>query len=180
MWKGAIALVRFGWEGGVSDLQARGYHVEAVYDIFEDFMTGMEGEEGPNHNPTKIFPEFRWSARRAPEGLHPAHLAREVLQEFCSSGEVLLPPKDLDSHDYDQQRWRMGELALAEDIFDRHAREGFWHFPGELSWGLAEDVVRAALLTTCALPADVDRKRLLDSSSVAVTLFSCSGKNHGG
>ncbi len=88
-----IALVRFGWEGGVSDLRARGYHVEAVYDIFEDFMSGMEGEEGPNHNPTKIFPEFRWSARRAPEGLHPAHLARAVLQEFCSSGEVLLPPR---------------------------------------------------------------------------------------
>ncbi len=63
-------------------------------------------------------------------------------------------------------------LRSRKDIFDRHAREGFWHFPGEPSWGPAEDVVRAAFLTACALPADVDRKRLLDSSSVAVTLFS--------
>jgi orotate phosphoribosyltransferase/AMMECR1 domain-containing protein len=170
--EGSIALVRFGWEGGVSDLQAHGYHVEAVYDIFEDFMTRMEGEEGPNHNPTRIFPKFRWSARRGPEGLHPAHLARAVLQEFCSSGEVLLPPKNLDRQDYDSSGGVWVSLRSRKDIFDRHAREGFWHFPGELSWGPTGDIIRAALLTACALPADVDRKRLLESSSVAVTFFS--------
>src|SRR5262245_314004 len=64
--EGGVALVRFGWEGGCSTLTERGYHVEAVYDIFADFMARMEGEEGPDRNPTRWFPEFRWSARRAP------------------------------------------------------------------------------------------------------------------
>jgi orotate phosphoribosyltransferase/AMMECR1 domain-containing protein len=170
--EGCVALVRFGWEGGVSDLQARGYHVESVYDIFEDFMTRMEGEEKPNHNPTKTFPEFRWSTRRAPEGLHPAHLARVVFQEFCSSGEVLRPPVTLDRKDYDCSGGTWVSLRSRQDIYDRHAREGFWHFPGEPSWGVGEDVVRAAYLTACALPEDADRKRLIDSSHVAVSFFS--------
>ena len=56
--EGCVALVRFGWEGGFSDLRERGYHVEAVYDIFEDFMTRMEGEQGPDYNPTKEFATF--------------------------------------------------------------------------------------------------------------------------
>jgi orotate phosphoribosyltransferase/AMMECR1 domain-containing protein len=170
--EGCIALVRFGWEGGVSDLQARGYHVESVYDIFEDFMSRMEGEEAPNHNPTRVFPEFRWSTRRAPDGMHPAHLARAVLQELCSTGEVLLPPMTLDRADYDCSGGAWVSLRSREDIFDRHAREGFWHFPGEHSWGPTEDIIRAALLTACALPVDVDRNRLIDSSFVAVTFFS--------
>lgn len=170
--EGCIALVRFGWEGGVSDLQARGYHVEAVYDIFEDFMSRMEGEEAPNHNPTKTFPDFRWSARRAPDGMHPAHLARAVLQELCSTGEVLLPPLTLDRADYDCSGGAWVSLRSRDDIFDRYAREGFWHFPGELSWGPAEDVVRAAFLTAGALPVDADHNRLIDSSFVAVTFFS--------
>ncbi len=170
--EGCIALVRFGWEGGVSELQARGYHVEAVYDIFEDFMSRMEGEEAPNHNPTKIFPSLPWSARHAPQGLHPAHLARAVLQEFWSGGELLLPPKNLDRPDYDCSGGAWVSLRSRADIFDRHAREGFWHFPGEPSWGPAEDVVRAAFLTACSMPADVDRIRLLNSSSIAVTFFS--------
>ena len=94
--EGCVALVRFGWEGGCSDLRERGYHVEAVYDIFEDFMPRIEGEEGPENNPTKVFEEIRWSTRRCPEGLHPACLAREVMREYFTSGELLLPPMALD------------------------------------------------------------------------------------
>jgi AMMECR1 domain-containing protein/orotate phosphoribosyltransferase len=170
--EGCVALVRFGWEGGFSDLRERGYHMEAVYDIFEDFMTRMEGEEGPDHNPTKIFSNLRWSWRRAPEGLHPAQLARAVLQEYFRSGEVLRWPTRLDSDSYDSSGGAWVSLRSHNDILDRHARDGFWHFPGESSWGACEDIVRAAFRTACQLPPNADTSGLLASSYIAVTFFS--------
>jgi orotate phosphoribosyltransferase/AMMECR1 domain-containing protein len=169
--EGCVALVRFGWEGGCSDLAGRGYHVEAVYDIFADFMSRMPGEKGPDHNPTKSFPEFRWSAERAPNGLHPAHLARLVMREYLRHGELLSPPRSLDRDDYDSSGGAWVSVRSRYDIHDRHARDGFWHFPCEHSWGAAEDVVRAALKTACELPKDT-AVSLLDASSLAVTLFS--------
>ena len=63
-------------------------------------------------------------------------------------------------------------LRSREDIFDRHAREGFWHFPGEVHWGVAEDTVRAAMLTAREFPKGRDALELLDSSHIAVTYFS--------
>lgn len=170
--EGCVALVLFGWEGGCSDLRERGYHVEYVYDIFADFMGRMEGEEGPDYNPTKVFPEFRWSDRRASEGLHPAHLAREVLREYFASGQVLRPPSRLDRSDYDSRGGAWVSLRSKEDIFDRTARDGFWHFPGEPSWGPEEDTVRAALRTAREFPKDLSPTQLLDSSYLAVTFFS--------
>ena len=80
--EGGICLVRFGWDGGYAQMQQRGYHMEAVYDIWDDLMSQMEDEELPLANPSKWFPEFRWSAKRAPEGLHPAALARCVVSEY--------------------------------------------------------------------------------------------------
>jgi orotate phosphoribosyltransferase/AMMECR1 domain-containing protein len=169
--EGCVALVRFGWEGGCSDLCERGYHVEAVYDIFVDFMSRMEGEQGPDYNPTKDFPEFRWSTRHASNGLHPALLAREVLREYFTTGELLRPPSHLDSN-YDSSGGAWVSLRSREDIFDRHARDGFWHFPGEVPWGVAEDTVRAAMLTAREFPKGRDALELLDSSHIAVTYFS--------
>jgi orotate phosphoribosyltransferase/AMMECR1 domain-containing protein len=170
--EGCVALVRFGWEGGCSDFAERGYHVEAIYDIFEDLMSRMEGEKGPDYNPTKWFPEFSWGARRAPEGLHPAHLAREVLREYFTSGEWLAPPRSLDRDDYDSRGGAWVSIRSREDIHDRHARDGFWHFPNERSWGVAEDVVRAAVRTAHELPKGPDALKLIESSYVAVTFFS--------
>jgi orotate phosphoribosyltransferase/AMMECR1 domain-containing protein len=170
--EGCVSLVRFGWEGGCSDLQERGYHVEAIYDIFEDFMTRMEGEQGPIYNPTKVFGELRWSRLSAPEGLHPADLARAVLNEYLNSGELLRPPMHLDRDDYDSSGGAWVSLRSRQDIFDRHGRDGFWHFPGEPSWGIGEDIVRAAFLTACGLPKDADRLGIVESSHIAVTFFS--------
>ena len=98
--EGGMCLVRFGWYGGYAQMQERGYHMEAVYDIWEDFMSHMEDEEQPLANPSKWFPEFEWSTERAPEGLHPAQLARLVIAEYLSSGKLLRPPARLDA-DYD-------------------------------------------------------------------------------
>src|SRR5262249_3287724 len=86
--EGGVALGRFGWYGGYALMQERGYHMEAVYDIWEDFMTRMEGEQVPLRNPSKWFPEFQWSTDCAPEGMHPAQLARLVLDRYLVSGEV--------------------------------------------------------------------------------------------
>jgi orotate phosphoribosyltransferase len=169
--EGCVALVRFGWEGGCSDLRERGYHVEAVYDIFEDLMPRIEGEEGPEYNPTKRFEELRWNGRSAAEGLHPAHLARAVMEEYFASGEVLRPPRTLDRGGYDSRGGAWVSMRSRDDVFDRHARDGFWHLPGETSWGAAEDIVRAAFRTACALAGKADRIDLLQSSYVGVTLF---------
>ena len=86
--EGGIALVRFGWYGGYAMMQERGYHVAAIYDIWEDVMTRMKGEEVALRNPSKWFPDFAWSSTYAPDGLHPAHLSRAVLREVLAIGSI--------------------------------------------------------------------------------------------
>lgn len=85
--------MNLGWHGGYALMQERGYHVEAVYDIRDDFIYHMEDEDKPLLNPSKYFPEFQWSSSRAPEGLHPARLARTVIHEFLSSTGTQVPWK---------------------------------------------------------------------------------------
>ena len=169
--EGGIALVRFGWYGGYAMMQERGYHVASVYDIWDDFMTRMEGEEVPLLNPSKWFPEFAWNSSAAPEGLHPAHLARAVLLEYLQSGLLLRPPSCLDGH-YDSAGGVWVSIRSRENIYRRHARDGFWHFPGEERWSAAEDIVRACLRTAYDLPRGDEGIRLLGDSSLAVTFFS--------
>src|ERR671921_1238299 len=60
--EGGVCLVRFGWHGGFAAMQERGYHFEAVYDIWDDFIYHMEDEYQPPLNPSKCFPEIKWSA----------------------------------------------------------------------------------------------------------------------
>jgi orotate phosphoribosyltransferase/AMMECR1 domain-containing protein len=169
--EGCITLVRFGWEGGCSDLAERGYHVEAIYDIFEDFMSRMEGEDAPDYNPTKCFAGLRWNDCRTPEELHPAQLARAVMREFLTSGAAPPPPDSLDRTDYNSAGGAWVSVRSRDDIHERHARDGFWHLPGERSWGAPEDVVRAAWKAAAQLPKGGEGIELLEKSHVAVTFF---------
>lgn len=169
--EGAICLVRFGWYGGCALMQERGYHVESVYDIWEDFMANMEGEQVPLRNPSKWFPEFEWSRKRAPENLHPATLARTVLLEYLASGQLLLPPEKLDV-EYDSAGGAWVSIRSKSDIHQRHSRDGFWHFPGEQRWSPAEDVVRACLRTAHPLPKSAEGIEMVENSHIAVTFFS--------
>lgn len=169
--EGGVCLVRFGWHGGYSNLQAEGYHLEAVFDVFEDIMANMPGEPRPLRNPSKIFPEFEWSAAQAPDGLHPANLARAALAEYLATGKLLKPPARMD-REYDSSGGAWVSLRSKENIYDRHARDGFWHFPGEPRWPSPEDVIRAALRTACQLPEGDAARHLLDTSHIAVTFFS--------
>lgn len=169
--EGGVALVRFGWYGGYAQMQERGYHVQALYEIWEDFMTRMEGEQVPLRNPSKWFPEFQWSATAAPEGLHPAHLARAVLLHYIESGELLRPPERLDA-EYECEGGVWVSIRSRENIYLRHARDGFWHFPGEERWGTPCDIVRACLRTAYHLPRGDEGRALIESSSIAITFFS--------
>src|SRR5579864_2685400 len=69
--EGTVCLVRFGWFSGYSNIQERGYHVDALFAIYDDFMANMGGEAQPVGNSSKLFAPFEWSGERAPDGLHP-------------------------------------------------------------------------------------------------------------
>jgi orotate phosphoribosyltransferase/AMMECR1 domain-containing protein len=169
--EGGVALVRFGWYGGYALMQERGYHVEAVYDIWEDFIYHMEGEAKPLRNPSKWFPEVPRSNQSAPDGLHPALLARTVIEEYLSTGELLRPPARLDAN-YNSAGGVWVSVRSREDIHLRHARDGFWHFPEEERWETPEDIVLASLRTAVHLPKGEAGLKALAESAVAVTFFS--------
>lgn len=168
--EGGVFLVRFGWHGGFARMQEQGYRVEAVSDIWTDFIYQMDDEPKPIGNPTRIFPEFRWSDVPAPEALHPAALARIAMREFLSSGKLPRPPRTLDI-DYPAGGGAWVSLRAHDDIYLRHARDGFWNFPGEEGLPAPEAVVWAALKTAATLPRD-DALALLDGSAIAVTFFT--------
>jgi AMMECR1 domain-containing protein len=169
--EGGAFLVRFGWPFGVSDAQERGFHIETVFDLHEDFMANMEGEEKPVYNPSKAFPEIQWSEKRAPEGMHPAHLARFGLTEYLTTGTLPLPPERLDQN-YDSSGGAWVSVRSKADVYQRHARDGFWNFPGETQYPAPEAVLRAALLTGLKLPEGDTARALVDDSHIAVTFFS--------
>jgi len=169
--EGAVCLVRFGWFSGYSAIQERGYHVESLFDIHDDFMANMDHEVKPVHNSSKIFPRFEWSGERSPEGLHPAELARLALMEYLRTGKLLRPADRLDRN-YDSSGGTWISVRSKSNIHLRHARDGFWHFPGERPWSTSEDIVRAALLTAKLLPQGKLGLERLESSHIAITFFS--------
>ncbi len=168
--EGGICLVRFGWGHGYALMQERGYHMEAVYDIWDDFIAYMDDEEQPLANPSKWFPPFEWHAQRAPEHLHPAQLARLVVSQYLSSGRLLRPPERLDQ-DYDSAGGAWVSIRARENIHHRHARGGFWHFQGEAPLSAADDVVMASLSAADGLTRGEEGLRKVGESAFAVTFF---------
>jgi len=169
--EGGVCLVHFGWEFGIADALERGFHMEALFDLYEDIMPNLEGEPKPVPNPSQAFPQFNWSGTQAPEGLHPAHLARLALLEYLTTKTLLRPPTRMD-RTYDSSGGAWVSIRSRSDIYLRHARDGFWCFPGEQRWSAPEQVLRAALLTAQHLPSGSEGRTLVDSSHIAVTFFS--------
>lgn len=169
--EGAVFIVRFGWYGGYALMQERGYHVAALYDIWDDFIYQMEDEEKPLANPSKWFPAFTWSNGQAPNGLHPAKLARLTIKEYLTSGQLLHAPDFLD-REYDSAGGAWVSVRSRDDLYIRHARDGFWHFPGEVHGSAPEDVVLASLRTAVGLPGGSEGLGLIEESGLAVTFFS--------
>jgi orotate phosphoribosyltransferase/AMMECR1 domain-containing protein len=178
--EGGVALVRFGWDGGVARMRERGYHMEAVFDVFEDLMERMEDEPKVNRNPTRWVRDFPWGEDRAPEGLHPAHLARLGMDAYLAGGKLPRPPLKMDA-EYDSSGGVWVSLRDRDQVYHRYARDGFWTFPGEAAPHAAEDVLRAALQTAKCLGDDVAAaRRILERSHIAVTFFSALEKCHPG
>lgn len=169
--EGGICLVRFGWQNGYALMQQSGYHMEAVFDIWDDFIAFMDDEDKIPLNPSKRFPAFEWSTEQAPEHLHPAQLARLVVAEYLSTGKLLRPPEHLDKK-YDSAGGAWVSLRSRASVYKRHARGGFWHFPGEESKSAADDLVMAAVSTAADLPAGEEGLKIVDESAFAVTFFS--------
>ncbi len=174
--EGGVALVRFGWDGGFARMRERGYHMEAVFDVFQDLMERMEGEPKINPNPTRWVREFPWSEHQAPENLHPAHLARLTIDAYLTAGLLPRPPLRMDA-DYDSSGGVWVSLRDRDEVYQRHARDGFWTFPGEGAPAAPEDVMRAAWQTAKCLGDDpAAARRILERSSIAVTFFSALEK----
>src|SRR5689334_16213358 len=169
--EGGICLVRFGWPNGYARMQQSGYHMEAVYDIWDDFIAYMDDEDKPLANPSKWFPQFEWHTQSAPEHLHPAQLARVVISEYLASGKLLRAPQHLDKN-YDSAGGAWVSIRSRQNLHRRHARGGFWHFPGETSRSAADDVVMASLSTAATLPRGDEGLSLVNESAFAVTFFN--------
>ena len=169
--EGGICLVRFGWQNGYALMQQSGYHMEAVFDIWDDFIAFMDDEDKIPVNPSKRFPTFEWATEQAPEHLHPAQLARLIVSKYLASGTLLRPPQHLDKK-YNSAGGAWVSIRSRASVYKRHARGGFWHFPGEESTSAADDLVMAAVSTAADLPKGEEGLKIVDESAFAVTFFS--------
>lgn len=171
--EGGICLVRFGWYGGFGLMQEQGYHMETVFDIDRDISPCIDSEPKVLQNPTKYYLEtsLPWSADKASEGLTPTALARLVLKEYLDTGKLLQAPEQLDQA-YVHQGGCFISLRQKNQIHLRHARDGFWHFPGERCFCPSQDVVFACWQTARRLPRGEQGLKLLEDSAIAVTFFS--------
>ena len=92
------------------------------------------------------------------------------MREYLTSGTLPRPPQTLDT-DYPAGGGAWVSLRSRENIHVRHARDGFWNFPGEEAWPAPEAVLWAALKTAETLPRE-EALALLDDSAIAVTFFT--------
>jgi orotate phosphoribosyltransferase/AMMECR1 domain-containing protein len=168
--EGGVVLVRFGWDAGFARMRERGYRMEAVFDVFQDLMENMEDEPNVDRNPTRYPGEIPWDDAQAPEGLHPAHLARLGMDAFLGCGKLPRAPRSLDA-DYDSRGGAWVSLRDRDEIYQRHARDGFWIFPGEPMPSAPESVLLAALKTAKSMGDSAKARSIVECSHIAVTFF---------
>lgn len=169
--EGGISLVRFGWYGGFALMQERGFHMESVFDLDQDIIANMPNEAKPLLNPTKYFPTFEWQEKSICEGLHPAEFARQQIVSYLQTGKLLIPPKTLD-REYADKGGCWISLRQRNNIYLRHARDGFWHFPNETISDTPNNLALACLKVAKTLPKDEEGFQLIQNSAIAVTFFS--------
>jgi orotate phosphoribosyltransferase len=169
--EGAVVLVRFGWGGGFARLQARGLRMESLFDAVTDLSPKLDGPEGAIvPNGSKIFGELRWADHTFSEGLHPATLAREVIACVLAKQPIPRPPARLD-RGYDAAGGVWVSVRPRSQILLRHARDGFWHLPGETPEPLPLELIRVAARTASRMQEHADADSRWAGSAVAVTLF---------
>lgn len=168
--EGLVCLVRFGWNSAFSRLQEEGLHTESVFDIKTDFVAPLDGPP-IRYDPESILESTGWSDHAAPEGLHPAQLARLTIEEYLRSGRVLRPPERVEG-DWDGSGGVLVSLRSRSDIQRRYARDGFWRLPGDPRFPLPREIILSALRAGRQLPAGEPGRKLLAESGIALTFFS--------
>ncbi|MBN1203584.1 MAG: hypothetical protein JXB05_01500 [Myxococcaceae bacterium] len=170
--EGGVCLVRFGYDSGFSRMRARGYAVHALYDIWSDLIARKPDEEQLALNPTRVFPPHELSSEKAPEGLHPAELARRVITEALRTGKFLRPPRSIEGR-YAGAGGVWVSVRPKDELDQRYTRAGFWNFPGEKAPALPAAIGEAAFLAAYALQqAMPEPLAALEQSAIAVTFCS--------
>ena len=160
--EGTVCLVHFPHRGGRERAEALGYHVETLFDIWDDL-----GMARPVHVPgfeRAATGEVR-SAAAVPDGLSPVVAARLVAEHLLRAGELLEPPRRFDA-EYDASggtwvsfRERDGQVRVA--------RDGFWHFD-DTAANPCRDLV---LATAKTVRSGGLRLEQIDRLKIAVTHF---------
>lgn len=161
--EGVVCLVNFPWRGGVERLEALGYRVEFLFDIWKD----LEMPQSSYTPAYKLVLPNEWGPQKVDDFLHPAHVARKVTEAYLANGIFMRPPVSLDK-DYDG---RGGVFVSFRDRESDHriARDGFWHFnPKDAD--PCRDVVLAATKTIKASNGAISLETL-PSLKIAVTFF---------
>lgn len=169
--EGGVVLVRFGWGGGFARLLERGLRMESVFDAVLDLSPKIDGPDtAAPENASKIFPDIRWHDSTFPDGMHPAILARSVIDRVVSDQPIPRPPQRLD-RDYDGEGGAWVSVRPRSQILLRHARDGFWHLPGEAREPLPLALIRVAVRTALRMKEQPDAAARWAGSVVAVTFF---------
>jgi orotate phosphoribosyltransferase len=170
--EGGVCLVRFGYDSAFSRMVSRGYRMLTLFDIWNDLVAHMPEEEALAPNPTRVFPPHELSSNAAPEGLHPAELARRVIDEALRTGKLLRPPRRINGR-YSGAGGVWVSVRPKDDLHRRHARGGFWNFPEEKAPSLPVAIGEAAFLAAQALKDEGGEPlAVLEQSAVAVTFCS--------
>lgn len=169
--EGGVVLVRFGWGGGFARLQDRGLRMESLFDAITDLSPLIDGPSAALvKNGSKNFPDLVWAEAAFPDGMHPATLAREVIDRTLASQPIPRPPRSLD-RSYDGSGGVWVSIRPRSHILLRHARDGFWHLPDESPGPLPLELIQVAARTARRLQDHGDAVKRWQGSAVAVTFF---------
>lgn len=170
--EGGVCLVRFGYETGFSRMVSRGYRMHSLFDIWNDLVSHMPGEETLAPNPTRAFFPHELTAKAAPEGLHPAELARRVIEEALRTGKLLRPPKRIQGR-YSGAGGVWVSVRPKQETHLRQGRGGFWSFPEEKATPLPLAIAEAAFQAAQSLEGSgTDPLTALEQGAIAVTFCS--------
>ncbi|AIY41643.1 Orotate phosphoribosyltransferase [Collimonas arenae] len=160
--EGAIVLAQFPHRGGFDWANANGYRTEAIFDIWSDLGMAhtLPHPLPPYAPPTGSVP--------APEGLHPAALARFAATTYLTTGVAPLAPRSMDRSYEDPG----GVFVSFRERANEHriARSGFWHFNPAAAQPCS-DVIAATIDTLCVANGQITIQNLAQLK-IAVSFFS--------
>jgi orotate phosphoribosyltransferase/AMMECR1 domain-containing protein len=159
--EGAVCLVHFPGRGGRERLEALGFRVETLFDIWRDLKMVKPGYV-PGYQRVG---DFVASNEAVHDGLPPASVARAVAKQFLRDGTVPKAPGCFDAQ-YEASGGVWVSFRDRRTNF-RLARDGFWHFdPGDAD--PCRDVVLATVKTVRTGNLRWDQ---LDNLKIGVTFF---------